>query len=368
MAGIGVLTGTSLVTSDSQPYSLWVGGLDIIRPIGAITAGVPVDSIVIEDSGLNTPGRLRFTLEDPTQTVVLRAASEVVLRDNVNDLTLFGGYLVSRKMKPRTGVTKAGPQSARPSTTPSCSTSSWFDTPPPQAFGRTSRPSSRSLADTAASLSVTSATVSQTASPIPSLEFIDLTLRQAIERIADAAGDNRVYWVDADKRLWYTLITTPPIAPYVITDNPIAGDHRVAENVTLDWDDDITTAVYVQGGNAAGSGWYYYRSAMKEYPEFTREEYLSAPDAINQTMRDTYALSHLLAQVGRSLAARSRFSGSTAGSPAAPHHHQRRHRPVIGRVPNRVGRDPLRVGHRHPSIQGQLRPPPSVGHAVAVAQ
>jgi hypothetical protein len=88
------LRGTGAVTSDAHPFSLIVGGSDLI---GSVT----LESASIED-GDN--GRLDFSVWDGDSTLSVVEWAPVRFTDNDQDITLFGGFVLDRTFEPTHGA------------------------------------------------------------------------------------------------------------------------------------------------------------------------------------------------------------------------------------------------------------------------
>lgn len=125
-----------------------------------------------------------------------------------------------------------------------------------------------------------------------------LTLRQAIERVLGAASDSSDYYVDYLPRI-HTLDDTHPeadAAPYEVKIQPNPGANAIApEDFTFEWDSSARrSGYYVQGKNAAGSGWVTDQTLEMAGPWSANvygasEDYLSAPDADTAAKRNKVA-------------------------------------------------------------------------------
>lgn len=117
-----------------------------------------------------------------------------------------------------------------------------------------------------------------------------LTLRQAIERVLAAASDSANYYLDYTPSL-HTYdrdnMETGWVAPKNVNTTPGVGE-IAPEDLRVDWDTDgIVNGYYVQGRNAAGSGFYTDKDLDMPGPWSStlfgnRFAYIQAPDA------DTY--------------------------------------------------------------------------------
>lgn len=77
-----------LVLNATHPFSLWVGGVDII-------SRVDVTSIAITEAGAGGVSTLSFSLDDPTSTFSIDDGSTVRMHDTARDLPMFLGFLES---------------------------------------------------------------------------------------------------------------------------------------------------------------------------------------------------------------------------------------------------------------------------------
>lgn len=289
MPNVAILA-TALTTHAAHGFSLFVAGEDVIAPVGSANKGVPLDSIRITEGGDNSAGSLSFLFEDPAKAYSLPASAEVVLWDAAQNIPLFGGFIVSRSLVPAFG------QQGRSVQVTCTDYSPLLDKTLVPVFAVPAGLSDQAILQSLISnfggrLSGLSDTIALTNASMPGLSFIGLTMRQAIETVADAAGTNRVYWVDSLKRLNYTNASALT-APFLVKDNPSGGGERAVENLTLESEDDIINAVFVRGANGAGSGWVRDTDSIRDIgSEF--EAFLDAPDADTAAKRNSYAGAYL---------------------------------------------------------------------------
>lgn len=288
MPELGVLA-TQIQTVASRPFSLYVNSEDVIAPIGSLNRGVPLDSISITEAGANSPGSMTFRIDDPVKGFSLAPAADVVLWDRVQNVPLFGGYLLTRSLQPDFG------QQGRSMDCVCTDYSPLLDLRLVPSFATPAGISDQAaiaalVGNFGGELIASSATVSIVDSSLPALSFIGLTLRQAIEKVAAAADPNAVYWLDSLKRLWYTNASSLT-APYVLSDAPTAGQ-RAPQNLTAETEDRVVNAVYVRGGNNAGSGWVRDAASIalvrREY-----QDYLDEPDSDTAAKRNSYGAAFL---------------------------------------------------------------------------
>jgi hypothetical protein len=118
-----------------------------------------------------------------------------------------------------------------------------------------------------------------------------LTLRQGLERILAASSDSANYYMDFQPALHVYDRDHPEtwhVAPknVNVTTSPAAGEFA-PENLRIDWDtDSLVNSYYVQGRNSVGSGWYSDQDLLSGphsvYLFGLRSAYIQAPDADTQ--------------------------------------------------------------------------------------
>ena len=293
---IGIASPTGLVTSASRPFSLFVGGVDIIAPTGSTTMLVPIESIIVSEVGFAGTSTLTVDFTEPTRVYALPAHARVMFRDNTLDETLFGGYGVGRASTASFGG--AG------RTTRYTAVDASFVLDKRQVImarfpsGLSDQTIVQSLigryaADTFSALSTT---VAQTQATMPEMTVENTDLRSALEQVAGLAttvandGLRRRVYVDADWRLRY-FSDQAWSAPFVISDAP-SGAEKAPEEFEYEVDDSrIVNRVYVRGANAAGSGWLTSHNSVSLYG--VREEILDAADSDSSDKRSRYGWSFL---------------------------------------------------------------------------
>jgi hypothetical protein len=255
------ILGTALTTHAAHPFSLFIAGTDVIAPVGSTNKGVPIESITITEAGVNVAGEMSFTFEDAARAYSFGTMAEVVLWDEGQGIPLFGGFVVRRQKVPALGnqgtavrftCTGYDPLLDQRVVPAFAVGAGWSDQAIIQALvGQFGGP-----------IRALGSTISNTNASMPPLAFTNVTLRQAIEQVADAAGVGRVMWIDSLRRLWYTNASAL-VAPFGVSDNPGSGQVAV-ENHELETEERVVTSVYVVGANAAGSGWVRDTDAIRD--------------------------------------------------------------------------------------------------------
>lgn len=301
------ILGTALSTQLTKAYSFFIDGNDVMAPVGSDNKGIAADSIRITEGGYNSAGSMEFIFDDPAKAYSFPTAAETIFFDWVQGFPLFGGFLDGRVLQPGFG------QIGRSVSMTCTDYSPLLDLHLVPAFSLKSGVSDRDAIQALVGyfggpIGALSDTVASTNSNMPALSFIGLTLRQAIEKVANAAGANRVYWLDSLKKLNYTSASSL-VAPYVIKENPVAGNERAPEDLTLEYDDHLLHGVYVQGANQAGSG-YVWGTTKIPSAGINFTDYLSEPDSDTAAKRNLYGAGYL----GRVNADRLRGSFRIAGT------------------------------------------------------
>lgn len=99
---LAAIIATQLTDHSAHPWTLTIGGLDVIRQPGVSgnALGVPLSSIEVTEAGPGGVSSMTFDLEDPLGVWSLPVdfrgrplKQEVILWDNTQDVPLFRGYL-----------------------------------------------------------------------------------------------------------------------------------------------------------------------------------------------------------------------------------------------------------------------------------
>ena len=229
----------------SHDYTLTVAGRDIIDY-------VPLDlsPIRFEESGSNAVGRMTFYVEDPDLALGWPSRPEVQLVDNVTDRYLFGGIVLRRRLVPMPGGGRI--------TECECVSWDWYlDRNMVIRWGSfvnrngrrrrltTDRRMVQSLIRKQARFLIArNATVDATNTDMDVVRVAGVSVREALERIADEAapGDgetasnavNRRFYVDYERQLHYFKAPLGNAAPYRIADGSYIGD-VLADSPTEYW-------------------------------------------------------------------------------------------------------------------------------------
>lgn len=296
MPGLIVQATTGLVTSTARPFSLFVGGTDIVAPTGTTQYGVPLQSIRLSESGTDRVATLAVEFEDPARAFTIPGHARVLFNDNAAGECLFGGFVAGRAGSPAYGG------SGRSSRVVAGDGGIILDKRVVARHFFPSGMSDRAMVQQLVGLyggnelSALSTTVAQTQSTMPELLIERVTLRGAIEQVAAAAvfeegGVQRRAFVDPSFRLHY-FTTSVLTAPYIVTDNPTLGTHRAVDAFTYEEDDSrIVNAVYVNGANAVGSGWSINHTSVALYGR--RDAILDVSDSDTNAKRGAYAWAFL---------------------------------------------------------------------------
>jgi hypothetical protein len=102
------IVAAALTDHSAHPYSLWVGGVDMIRqPIaGGNAYGVPIDTVEVTENGPGGVSSMRFEVEDPLKVLPIPSAGQEVIlwnRSSGVDLPEFGGYVQAIDVRPHEG-------------------------------------------------------------------------------------------------------------------------------------------------------------------------------------------------------------------------------------------------------------------------
>lgn len=258
MLGLAQPLGISTPKTSAQiPHSVYVNYTDRVSKID-------VDSYRLESPG-NTPARFIFIVVDQTNTVgsSIAVGQRVMWVDNVNSRTLFQGHI--RYIRP----TISGPWAK------------WececFDLS--EVLDRTLTVNEVRPAETdqqridylvgkaGFSFNVSGVTSNAT---ISAATMSKETLRASIERALAAAAVGADYAIDNLGNLSTWVGNPATTAPYAITDvspTNTPGGATIAAEISSELDDSLSAdAVYVYGGNAAGSGLVYSTVAAPNWP------------------------------------------------------------------------------------------------------
>lgn len=278
----GIFDPTLAWTIRAHPFSLHWAAQDLVDVSATRGFVVPLETISISEVGANGRSSMTFTVQDAKRALALPALGRVQLNDHlagggVGEVS-FAGFVQGRRTIPWP-VTGYAIQTT-------CTDYSYLlDTTVVPALSHKAGASDKTLIQSVVGYAMrgpqvythTSLCTSTNAS-MPAMDFSHMTLRAAIESIQAAAGEQRHYYVDFLGRLHYFLGPTESgmgNAPFVITDNPTAGQ-RATTDLAVEYDDSqIANCVYIFGGSAKGSGWEKDEASIKLYG--VREAFFSSP-------------------------------------------------------------------------------------------
>lgn len=144
---------------------------------------------------------------------------------------------------------------------------------------------------------------------LPAQELVSLTLRQAVEAVISQASSAADFYVDAVGRL-HVFTSESNDAPFNVSDSAGVGEIE-PENLHIDYDaGSYLNGVYVQGQNAAGSGYFYDHAAIARANGVVRTGVLQAPDCTTAAMARNLAQMYL----GRVSSGKPRGSFETTGN------------------------------------------------------
>lgn len=230
-------------------------GSFFVRIGGAVvTSSVPVTgdgvtAMTFSQSGEGGPGRAMFTIEDnySTPTLLEGAAVEIIDRRTGSDVTLFAGHLVE------TSLVRRGAGVGRYINCTAVGYDAWLDWRIIPRWRTASNIQKRINAiDTdrgmvmflidrfGGAVTTTAATVAATNASMPNVSVLGMTLREALQRIADGATTRsdtatRFFYVDNHKRLHYYRDTENLPAPYRIGEGSYVGDVRATAGLVSMW-------------------------------------------------------------------------------------------------------------------------------------
>lgn len=93
---LGAVVGAALTTPTARKWTLTIGGLDVSIQLGGAKGtsyGVPIDSIRLVEVATDGVSSLAFDIDDPAGVLVFEERAPVHFHDHVRDLPLFDGFL-----------------------------------------------------------------------------------------------------------------------------------------------------------------------------------------------------------------------------------------------------------------------------------
>lgn len=270
----GIFDPTKAWSTAGHPYSLLLNNVDLVRTTGTLGSrvGVPIESVSVSEVGANGAGSMTFLCEDPTRTYTFPARARVLFSEHSttkSGVPLFGGYVQARRFTTMPGNLGLA-------VTVTCADyNSLLDVIVIPSLKYKSGHSDKALlqgvvarASRSSIINAHSSYVVQTATGLDAIDFGGMTLRGAIEAIADAAGTSPSYYIDPYGYLHYYSGSTESAmgaAPYVFSDAPTGGQLALSDLVVEYDDTQIANAVYIYGGNSTGSGWVRDEASIKTY-------------------------------------------------------------------------------------------------------
>jgi hypothetical protein len=284
----------------SAPFRLFVNDEDILTPQPGGSGGVPLESISWEFSGGGSPATMAFEHWDPPRAFNIGGHAKVRFW-SLADETQFTGNLIARVSRPAFGTGRIVEMRAVDlsldldrTVVERCSFPAGLSD---QAIiqglcGQFLMGSDITYSDSDGS----STFIEAYNISMPAMTFEMQTLRSALEQVAITAnaseGVTLTLYVDEVGRLNYHSQLTGPAAPYVIVEGVPAGGQANAIDLELtDDDSNIVNAVYVEGKNAAGSGWVTKGGSIAQYG--WAAEVLSAPDSDTATKKHIIGSSYV---------------------------------------------------------------------------
>ena len=88
----------ALTDHSAHSYSLWVDGLDMLYQPGQVKGsayGAEIDSIQLSQGGPSANGTMSFILRDPSGNLQLQGAESVLFWDHVRDVPMFAGTVAT---------------------------------------------------------------------------------------------------------------------------------------------------------------------------------------------------------------------------------------------------------------------------------
>lgn len=224
----------SALSSATYKFVVSIGG-QVVNPKIPLN-GDGVQAFTYTLAGESTTGECRFTIEDPDSSFTLAFGADVTISDFIRgyESRLWGGTLVEANVRPR------GSNAGRLIDCTAVSYDAWLDWKYITRFV-SKKDSSKKVSyinsDRGLIFAIAkelggqqpivldSTYVSQTNTSMPNIELIGVTVREALQQIADAAttnlnnDTNRYFYVDASKNLHYYKDKESLVAPYFVTDD-----------------------------------------------------------------------------------------------------------------------------------------------------
>lgn len=264
-------------------WQLLVNGSDYIDRI-------PLEGWRISDPGPGATGRLEADHIDQSRSYSIPAGAFVELVDGDGEEVVWAGYVASRELLPSS---PAGTITRLNCVHLGSALDTAFIPSDSTDEGITDRAAVQYLVSRYGlrGLRAPDVTVEVTDTSLAAQTFTNLTLRQALRQVADAAGEDREVWVDALGRLNYAELALNA-APYAITDSSPNGTTSIAANeLSLESDESgIINALWVTDGETYGA-WVEDSTSIATYGR--RSDWLTNKAVVDSVTASLYALASL---------------------------------------------------------------------------
>lgn len=93
---LGAVVGAALTTPAARKWTLTIGGLDVSIQLGGskgTSYGVPIETVKLTEAGVDQVSSLAFVIDDPAGVLVFEERAPVHFHDCVRDVPLFEGFL-----------------------------------------------------------------------------------------------------------------------------------------------------------------------------------------------------------------------------------------------------------------------------------
>ena len=244
--------------ASAYSFQLKIGGLTVTRKVP--TGGIGVSEISFSESNESTTGQMTFSIEDLDSTFFPRFGDLVELTDErtTPKQTLFGGHLIEAS------VSNAPSNRGRIFTCTAIGFNAWLDwriiprfTSKPNVQGRINRmETDRAMVQAlvnrfAPFINAPDGTVNVTNTNMPNVSIMGMTLREALEAVAEAAtpgsdGSTRYFYVDDQRRLHWYKETENLTPPYHIAEGVYTREVLGTSGLTTFWSLDTYSGTTVK--------------------------------------------------------------------------------------------------------------------------
>lgn len=273
-------------TPDTDTFILRIGGQVVTRsvPVGGDGGGLS-----FSESNESSTGQMSFTIEDPDGTQTLTFGSEVQLIDKRDgtEVVLFGGHLIEARVR------KTPATVGRMFDCTAIGYDAWLDWRVVPRFTSRANVQKRinryehdramvqALIDKfGGDLRAPNATVELTNANMPNVAVVGMTLREALDAIAEAAtpgsdSNTRFFYVDDDKRLHWYQGTENLTAPYNISEGVYTRDVLDTAGLIAFWrfsqrsGTTVTDLIGTANGTLVGAPVSGYTGGINNEPHLT---------------------------------------------------------------------------------------------------